>query len=150
MSQDTSTKTPTFCEDTALAVCEALMNGHTLVDIEQCDGMPSRSTLFRWLKQVPQFERDYARARELQAEFYADEMVRLSRAAREATLKERGQDKVDPGRVQALKLQVDALKWLMAHRAPKKFGHKVELEHSGDVSLSVVERLERARERVQR
>ena len=40
--------------------------------------------------------------------------------------------------VQRSKLRVDTRKWLMSKLAPKKYGEKVDLEHSGEVAIKRV------------
>ncbi|MCO7225918.1 hypothetical protein [Pleionea sp. CnH1-48] len=139
----------TYIKEVAAKICELIANGATLVDIDKDKSLPARSTIFTWLKQQPEFEAMYVRAREMQSEYYVDEIVRLGEEAEQATLidEKTGREKVDHGLVQAKKLQIDSLKWIMCHRAPKKFGPRVEVEHTGDVNVGIIERLERAKNR---
>lgn len=74
----------------------------------------------------------YARAKERAIEAIADELRHLQDAEPPKTATQFGM-KVDNGWVQWQKNRVDLLKWLLAKLAPKKYGDRVELEHSGEV-----------------
>lgn len=44
----------------------------------------------------------------------------------------------DSGAVQKQRLQVDTRKWLLSKLLPKKYGEKVDLNHQGGFSLTVI------------
>ena len=75
------------------------------------------STFLEWVGQDAQLAEQYARARTLQAEHYADEIVRIADSA------------IDP---QKARLQVDARKWVASKLLPKKYGDKVDLTTDGE------------------
>lgn len=87
--------------------------------------MPSAETVRRWLadESYAQFRGQYARAREDQADTYADEIVTI---ADEAT---------DPA---LARLQMDARKWVASKLAAKKYGDKVQTELSGPDGSAIV------------
>jgi hypothetical protein len=72
----------------------------------------SWSTFFDWIKEEEGLADKYARARELQAEYYADEIVRIS------------DETEDP---QKARLQVDARKWVASKLLPRKFGERIDV-----------------------
>ena len=43
----------------------------------------------------------------------------------------------DAEHVQRSKLRVDARKWLMAKAAPRRYGEKLDLNHSGGIKLDI-------------
>lgn len=49
--------------------------------------------------------------------------------------------------IQRSRLRVDTRKWLMSKLAPKKYGDKLGLEHSGEVNVSLADRISKARKR---
>jgi hypothetical protein len=88
--------------------------------------MPSRKFYEDWLNTDEEFARQYARAREAQAEYYADEIVAIADAA-------------TPETANAARLQVDARKWVAAKLLPKKYGDKANETHvTTSVNVAVV------------
>ena len=85
--------------------------------------MPSDSAVYRWLENVPAFRDKYARARERQQDFEADHILTIADEATDANL---------------ARLQIDARKWRASKLAPKKYGDKLDLEHSGAVRVEKV------------
>ena len=65
------------------------------------------------------FAERYARARTTQMEAMAEEILAISDD--------------DEAEKQRSKLRVDTRKWLMSKLAPKKYGDKLDLNHSGSV-----------------
>jgi Bacteriophage Sf6, terminase small subunit-like len=69
-------KTPELCNE----ICARLAKVQTLTDICRDAAMPDWSTVHRWAARCDAFRNDLARARELQAEVWADELVDISDA----------------------------------------------------------------------
>lgn len=84
--------------------------------------MPHPGTICRWLADPRNdvFREQYARAREAQAEFYADELIDIADDSGTAS---------KPVDVNRSRLRVDARKWVAAKLLPRKYGDK--MEHSG-------------------
>ena len=74
--------------------------------------MPDRETVRRWQAENDPFRSQYAIARDQQADALAEEAIHVARNARAGT-------------ASARRLQVDAIKWLTAKLAPKRYGEKV-------------------------
>ena len=117
-----------FSEEIADAICEELANGKSLIRVlNENDAFPSYATIMKWLKLYPEFAEDYAEARSHQGDHDSDKVDDVAQQVREG--------KIDP---QAARVAIDAYKWAAAHRRPKKYGAKVELEQSGSVSVTHV------------
>lgn len=128
-----------YTTELADAICDRIAEGESLRAICRGEDMPAMSTVFRWLATDEAFAEQYARAREEQAEALADEIVSISDEA-EVVTKQQGEDVVlalDPTAVARNRLRVDARKWVAAKLKPKKYGDKVDLNHSGGVTLNV-------------
>lgn len=139
-----------FAQKVADAICQRLSDGESLRTICADDDMPSRMSVFRWLadEKNSAFRDQYARAREAQAEFYAESIVDIS--DEEVTMVRRskhqpGADDAD-GDVEVVfdsaavarnRLRVDARKWYASKLAPKKYGDKIEQEHSGEMKFTL-------------
>lgn len=106
-----------YSEDVADTICQELMAGKSLREICAVEGMPSSTTVFRWLEQYSEFRGLYARAREVQADVLADEIIEIA------------DTETDPNRARVM---IDARKWLASKLRPKRYGDRVELDHKGE------------------
>lgn len=73
--------------------------------------MPCKTTVFKWIHTNADFADNYARAREAQAEGFAEEIVAIA----------------DTGDIDRIKTQVDARKWVASKILAKKYGDKLDL-----------------------
>lgn len=123
MPHDTGRKKPvTFSKTLFDAMMEDLMLGHPLHDI--CSG-PQRPTLrsfYRWLQKNPALLPRYRQARELSADSLESTILSHISAMPE---------KADTATVNFFKLRFDMLRWVMARRAPKRYGERQTVEHTG-------------------
>lgn len=93
------------------------------------DEMPSLSTVFKWIREIPEFSQQYARATEERTEFQAEELLDISDNAPNVIVG--GEDRSDNARVQAERVRVDTRKWLMSKMKPKKYGDKIDMTTNG-------------------
>ena len=111
-------------------ICTRLIDGESLRKICADDDMPHKSTFLLWTSKSGQGEiytilaDQYARARQLQAESLGDDLIDLSDEANQQT-------------ANAIRVRVDTRKWVMAKQMPKKYGDKMEVDHSGGVNMVV-------------
>lgn len=108
-------------------VCLEITEGKSLRSICLAEDMPSAETIRVWLIEDGDFSAQYARAREQQADFYADEIIDIADEAKDANL---------------ARLQIDARKWKASKLQPKKYGDKIDLNHSGSIENLTDEQLE--------
>lgn len=105
------------------------------------DEMPDKATVFRWLAVNEPFRDQYARAREAQADYYAEEIIEISDDGTNDWMERRSEAEKGAGvntgwvlngeHVQRSRLRVDARKWYASKVAPKKYGDRLENTHSG-------------------
>ena len=67
-------KTPELCAK----ICERMAQGETLTNICRDADMPSWTSVHDWKKADESFRQDFIRAREQQAEVWAEEMISIS------------------------------------------------------------------------
>ena len=67
----------------------------------------------------PEFSAKYARARDVQAERFADELVDIA-------------DESDSEDVSKAKLRIETRKWVISKILPKKYGDKLDLTNAGE------------------
>lgn len=116
-----------YTDDVAAEICDRIAKGESVqsichTDAPDRDWVPSERTVYRWLEENISFRQMYVRAREAQADREFDEAKQVATAA-------------TPETVQVARLQVDTIKWRAAKLAPKKYGDKIEVEHSGAIDL---------------
>ncbi|HIE1458453.1 TPA: terminase small subunit protein [Stenotrophomonas maltophilia] len=139
-----------YSQQLADAICDLLVDGKSLRTICSTAKMPSRSTVIRWLAENEAFRNQYARARELQADTLAEEILDIAdKAVLGERLKKDGKGKVlerqTGDMVERSKLMIDARKWYAGKLQPKKYGDRVALDHG--VQDNLADQLRAARER---
>ncbi|MGX9710012.1 terminase small subunit-like protein [Stenotrophomonas maltophilia group sp. LNF259] len=139
-----------YSQQLADAICDLLVDGKSLRTICSTAKMPSRSTVIRWLAENEAFRNQYARARELQADTLAEEILDIAdNAVLGERLKKDGKGKVlerqTGDMVERSKLMIDARKWYAGKLQPKKYGERVALDHG--VQDNLADQLRAARER---
>ena len=121
---DDEKKLPT-AYDQALAdeICDRIARGRGLISVCNDPGMPTYSTVRKWLKEHDFFARDYARARVDQADTYADEIVEIA------------DTEPDPNRA---RVRVEARKWTASKLRPQAYGDRIDLNVQGSLDLRAV------------
>lgn len=90
--------------------------------------MPSVATVLKWLREDKNgFLAQYARAKEEQADFMADEIIGIADHTAEDHTPFTGANVV-----QRDKLRIEARKWLSGKLKPKKYGDKLDLTSDGE------------------
>jgi hypothetical protein len=109
-----------YSEELADQICDQLMDGKSLVKICAQDGMPHRSTVIRWMADDPDFATRCARARDAQADLMDDKILDVADASTSET-------------AAADRVKIAAYQWRASKLAPKKYGDKLDLNHSGSI-----------------
>ncbi len=135
----------------AAEICRRLAEGEALTKICETVGYPNESRVRQWaLDDVQGFSADYTRAREIQADFHADQVLAVlsEKPHQVETIKADGtrETKDDPAHVAWLKNKADGLKWHAGQVRPRKWGNKLEVE--GNLKLDIGTVLDAARKRV--
>lgn len=104
-------------------MCEMVVEGKTLRQIAK-DMKCSAGALLRYVAESP-YSEQYARARDAAAELFEADILTAALA-------------VTPETAQAERVKIDALKWIAARRAPKRYGDRIQNEVSGDLTISVI------------
>lgn len=104
--------------------------------LKRIEGAPVPSTFFKWLTEKPGLSEKYARAKELQAEYMADEMLQIADDGTNdfMTIVKGDQEYVVENKewTSRSKLRVDTRKWLASKLLPKKYGDRqdINMHHS--------------------
>ena len=106
-------------------VCARIAGGESLRSACKDKDLPDRDTINRWLNA----DNDgalcgqYARAREEQADFYADEIVTIADTEPDAAI---------------ARVRIDARKWVASKLRPKRYGDKLALGGADDLPVQVM------------
>lgn len=127
-----------FTPEVAAEICDRLAKGESLRSIcadQEAGWLPSETTVRRWLAtgdaeeagQFADFRRQYAHAREAQADTKFEQAWDIAEAATAET-------------VQVARLKIDTIKWQTSKLAPKKYGEKLALTggSDGDAPLQII------------
>lgn len=125
-----------FTQAIADKICEAIADGGSLRTICADSGMPDKATVLRWLSddQHQAFCDQYARAREAQADKYAEEIIEIADNGENDTyVDENGNTRTDQDVIARSRLRVEARKWYASKLAPKKYGDKLAVGGADDL-----------------
>lgn len=101
--------------------------------LHEREDWPGPTTIYKWLRECEAFAKQYARAKEDQADMLAEEIIEIAdnnRFDREAF--------VGINHIQRAKLMVDSRKFIAAKLKPKKYGDKLDLTSDGEKIEPVV------------
>ena len=120
-------------------ICTRVSDGETLnevcADLKDYGG-PSHSAFRRWVMADDELAKQYARAKELQADYLVEEMVEIADDGSNdymTIVKGDMEYNVEDREVTSRsKLRVDTRKWIAAKLAPKKYSDKMDVTSGGE------------------
>lgn len=115
-----------FTQEVADAICERLAKPESLRKICLSDDMPCQVTVFKWLGKYEEFAKQYARAREAQADALFDECLDIADDGANDFMGD--DEKYNGDAVQRSKLRIDTRKWMAGKLRPKKYGEAATLK----------------------
>ncbi len=135
-TQGSPGRPPVYSDEMASLILEQMGEGRSLLSIIKAEGMPARSTVYKWIDQnCAGFADKYAIARERQAHALADELLEIAdnpeRGVTITTEADGSQKVVEGDMINHRRLRYDARKWLTSKILPKFYGEKVTQEVVG-------------------
>ena len=116
-----------YTAEIADEICERLAAGEGLNAICKDQHMPTEKAVRLWVDEDRDgFSPRYVRAREMQAEHWASEIVQIADSVRQGATSEE---------VNAARLAVDARKWIASKILPKRYGDRMTVEGNPDQPL---------------
>lgn len=129
----------TFDAAKAALICERLSKGEPLAWICRDSGMPKVRTVSDWKTANEEFAADFARARDDGFDALAASCLEIANTPLEGIRMEVGDDgKTKEVREDMLghrKLQIETRLKLLARWDPKRYGEKIQQEHSGEIGV---------------
>lgn len=118
-------------------ICTHIRCGDSLRKAAQKEGVP-HPTVLKWVEGGGEFRDQYARACEERLNALEDKLLDLCERGHEVSVCE-GSGGV---MLQAVKLEVDTLKWMLAKLMPKKYGERASVAvEGGERAVEVSHRL---------
>lgn len=109
---------------------------------EENKTFPSPRSIYTRLIQSDEFLRKYTRARDLQQQLLADQILPIAdkdRICEKVTIKSDGtREVVILDQVDRSRLQIDTRKWLLSKLNPKKYGDRQQVDVSGELGIKTV------------
>ncbi len=119
-----------FTPELARIICDRLSEGESVRRICKDEDMPTASTIHQWnLEDKEGFSKQYAYAREMQAQHMFDEILEISDNS--DGIVAAGDDKKASAFSQNQRLKVDTRKWYLSKVLPKVYGDKVDVTSDG-------------------
>lgn len=109
-------------------ICEELSDGKSLRKICLAEDMPSQTTVFKWLANDEEFAKQYAHAREAQADAIFDECLDIADDGSNDYMSD--DDSYNGDHVQRTKIRIDTRKWMAGKLRPKKYGEAMLHKHA--------------------
>jgi Transposase len=93
----------------------------------------SSQTFFVWILEDEAKSKQYVLATEKRADAIFEEILEIADEGHGTFTDELGNIKIDSASVQKKRLQIDTRKWMLGKLNPKKYGDKMQTEHSGEI-----------------
>jgi len=141
----TAGRPSSYTPEAATEICSRIAEGETVRQIAADDHMPAQGTIFRWLNEHEAFQEQYARARERQLDRWEDEIVEIADdSTNDWMTRESASGRIDEvanhDHIARSRLRVDARKWIMSKRLPRKYGERLGVEGADGGPVQVVVR----------
>lgn len=122
-----------YTEALAAEICKRVADGETLSQVCRSEHIPPRTTIMGWILDDREgFSVRYARAKDMQIEYWADELLDVSDDGTNDYMKRAGADDdensgwvVNGEHIARSRLRVDSRKWLLSKLKPDRYGDKV-------------------------
>ena len=117
----------TFTQEKADSICDIISTSNKSLRTIALELNIPVTTILQWLRDNIEFSNQYARAKEMQADFLAEEIIEISEHTEEDHTAFTGTNVV-----QRDKLRIEARKWVAAKLKPKKYGDRLDLTTDGE------------------
>lgn len=123
-----------FTQAAADEICKQIsISSKSLRTICNDEKLPCVSTVLNWLNSNTEFLAQYTRAKEMQADFLADEMMEIADDSNGdlAGVDKYGNPIENKEFINRSRLRVDTRKWIASKLKPKKYADRVDLTTNG-------------------
>lgn len=143
MGKNKGGRPTSYTEEQGIEICSRIAEGESVRSICRDDDMPNASTIYLWVidGKHEEFSKQYTRSREAQADNLFEELLEIAddgsndwmeKEMRDGHIEEVTNHEV----IQRSRLRVDTRKWALSKMLPKRFGDRVNLDHSGTITMT--------------
>jgi hypothetical protein len=131
-------------------IVDWISEGKPLREFCRIDGNPAFRTVYDWLAKDAEFSARFAQARESGEDVLAQECLEISEENPQVEIPTKCGSYIatDGAGIQRNRLRVDTRLKLLAKWNPKKYGDKQAIEHSGELNVTLAERVKAAEKRI--
>lgn len=110
----------TYTVEMGERICEAVATSEYGLrkTLDMDPELPAHGTVLKWLKAYPEFSSSYARAKRLQVESMAEDIIDIS-----------NDETLDANEK---RIKIDTRKWLLSKLIPKTYGDKLDVTSGGE------------------
>lgn len=119
-------------------ILSQIEQGFSLRYVLKKDDMPSRYTFFEWIKEDDEKANQYARSCEVRADVIFEEILEIADNSENDTIHTEKGEIANSEWINRSRLRVDARKWMLGKMNPKKYGEKIQKEHSGEITTNII------------
>ena len=119
-------------------ILSEIEEGNSLRSVLSKKDMPSRYTFFEWLKDDDGKANQYARACEVRAEGIFEDILEIADNSSNDTIYTDKGEIPNSEWIARSRLKVDARKWMLGNINPKKYGERIQQEHSGEITQTII------------
>lgn len=125
----------TYSQELADKLCAKIAEGLSVRSVCAMEDMPCTSTFFKWIREIPEFSQQYARATEERTEAMAEDLLDIADDGSNDLMRiQKGNETYEVENKEVTnrsRLRVDTRKWLMSKMKPKKYGEKLDVMSDG-------------------
>ena len=133
-----------YTQELADEICQRLASGASMRTVCADDAMPCMTTVFKWLREKPEFTQQYTRAKEESADAMFEEMMDIADDGTNDWMEAHTKEGEALGwrengeALQRSRLRVDTRKWALSKLKPKKYGDKIALGGDPENPISLL------------
>ena len=124
-----------YTQELADRVCEQIAMGYSMRTVCKADDMPAISTLFKWIREKPEFSKQYTKATEERTEAMSEDILDIADDGTNDLMRiQKGNEHYEIENKEVTnrsRLRVDTRKWLMSKMKPRKYGDKIDVMSDG-------------------
>jgi hypothetical protein len=134
----TSNSTTHYTPDFAILICERIATTpQSLARVCAAPDMPSVATLFRWLRDHPDFAPLYSQAKQMQAELLIDQALDIADdSSQDILVTTDGRQVPNMAALARCRMRIEHRKWIASKLLPRKYGHHVSVSAESGSSNS--------------
>jgi hypothetical protein len=120
-------------------VFKEIEKGRALRNVLKDENTPHADTFYEWLEKDSFKSERYARATQIRADVIFDDMLIIADQNENDTYtNEDGKVLINNDVINRAKLRIDTRKWVLSKLNPKKYGDKIQQEHSGEIKTTII------------